>query len=594
MESKWLRTDYCGEITERYLGKEVVVNGWVKSVRDHGGVIFVDLRDIRGVVQVVFNPEVSKELHERASEIRDEYVLAVKGVVKSRPAESVNPNIKTGNVEVWANEFEILNTSDTPPIPFDNPKSVSEDKRLKYRFLDLRSEMMKNNMIKRHQITKVIRDYLDENNFYEIETPMLIKSTPEGARDFVVPSRLNKGKFYALPQSPQLFKQILMVSGFDRYYQVARCFRDEDLRADRQPEFTQVDMEMSFVDMNTVMSITEGMVKRVLDKVYKIKINEKFPVFSYDEAMNRFGSDKPDLRFGMEIIDISEDVRGCEFKVFSDVLNKGGVVKCIVVERGDEVSRSELDFLRDWVQEFGAKGVAWFRVKNGDLESNITKFFSEEIRKRIIKRTSAKDGNLLLIVADKWDIATKTLGQIRLRMANNLNLVPNDGTLKFCWVVNFPLFEWNEEENRYDPSHHPFTAPMYEDIPLLDTDPLRVRAQSYDIVLNGTEIGGGSIRIHNRDLQEKIFSLIGLSNEEANEKFGFLLDAFKYGAPPHGGIAMGLDRLVAILQGMESIRDVIAFPKTQKALCLLSGAPSSLQKKQLDELSITVEVEEES
>jgi aspartyl-tRNA synthetase len=383
-----------------------------------------------------------------------------------------------------------------------------------------------------------------------------------------------------------------MVSGFDRYYQIARCFRDEDLRADRQPEFTQVDLEMSFVDMDTVMNIVEGMIKRVLDKVYGIKIEDRFPILSYEEAMNRFGSDSPDLRFGMEIIDISEEVRGCEFKVFSEVLGKGGVVKCIVVERGDEISRSELDFLRDWVQEFGAKGVAWFRVKNGDLESNITKFFSEEIRKKIIAKTNAKDGNLLLIVADKWEVATKTLGQIRLRMANKLNLIPKDNTLKFCWVVNFPLVEWNEEENRYDPLHHPFTAPVYEDIPLLDTDPLKVRAQSYDIVLNGTEIGGGSIRIHNQELQKKIFNLIGLSDEEANEKFGFLLDAFKYGAPPHGGLAIGLDRFVAILQGMESIRDVIAFPKTQKAQCLLSGAPSFLQKKQLDELGITVEVDE--
>jgi len=592
MESKWLRTDYCGEITEKYLGKEVIVNGWVKSVRDHGGVIFVDLRDIRGVVQIVFSPEVSKELHESASKLRDEYVLAVKGIVKPRPAESINPNIKTGNVEIWATEFEVLNTSETPPIPFDNPKTVSEDKRLRYRFLDLRSEMMKNNIVKRYEITKVIRNYLDENNFIEIETPMLIKSTPEGARDFVVPSRLNKGKFYALPQSPQLFKQILMVSGFDRYYQIARCFRDEDLRADRQPEFTQVDLEMSFVDMDTVMNIVEGMIKRVLDKVYGIKIEDRFTILSYEEAMNRFGSDSPDLRFGMEIIDISEEVRGCEFKVFSEVLDKGGVVKCIVVERGDEVSRSELDFLRDWVQEFGAKGVAWFRVKNGDLESNITKFFSEEIRKKIIVKTNAKDDNLLLIVADKWEVATETLGQIRLRMANKLNLIPKDNTLKFCWVVNFPLVEWNEEENRYDPLHHPFTAPVYEDIPLLDTDPLKVRAQSYDIVLNGTEIGGGSIRIHNQELQKKIFNLIGLSDEEANEKFGFLLDSFKYGAPPHGGLAIGLDRFVAILQGMESIRDVIAFPKTQKAQCLLSGAPSFLQKRQLDELGITVEVEE--
>ena len=592
MESKWLRTDYCGEITEKYLGKEVIVNGWVKSVRDHGGVIFVDLRDIRGVVQIVFSPEVSKELHESASKLRDEYVLAVKGIVKPRPAESINPNIKTGNVEIWATEFEVLNTSETPPIPFDNPKTVSEDKRLRYRFLDLRSEMMKNNILKRYEITKVIRNYLDENNFIEIETPMLIKSTPEGARDFVVPSRLNKGKFYALPQSPQLFKQILMVSGFDRYYQIARCFRDEDLRADRQPEFTQVDLEMSFVDMDTVMNIVEGMIKRVLDKVYGIKIEDRFTILSYEEAMNRFGSDSPDLRFGMEIIDISEEVRRCEFKVFSEVLDKGGVVKCIVVERGDEVSRSELDFLRDWVQEFGAKGVAWFRVKNGDLESNITKFFSEEIRKKIIAKTNAKDDNLLLIVADKWKVATETLGQIRLRMANKLNLIPKDNTLKFCWVVNFPLVEWNEEENRYDPLHHPFTAPVYEDIPLLDTDPLKVRAQSYDIVLNGTEIGGGSIRIHNQELQKKIFNLIGLSDEEANEKFGFLLDSFKYGAPPHGGLAIGLDRFVAILQGMESIRDVIAFPKTQKAQCLLSGAPSFLQKRQLDELGITVEVEE--
>lgn len=591
MESKWLRTDYCGEITEKYIGKEVIVNGWVKTVRDHGGVIFVDLRDIRGVVQIVFSPDVSKELHEKAGEIRDEYVLAVKGIVKKRPEESINPNIKTGNVEIWATNFEILNTSETPPIPFDNPKIVSEDKRLKYRYLDLRSEMMKQNLIKRHQITQTVRDYLNRNNFLEIETPMLIKSTPEGARDFIVPSRLNKGKFYALPQSPQIFKQILMVSGFDRYYQIARCFRDEDLRADRQPEFTQIDLEMSFVDMKTVMSVVEGMIKEVLAKVYDINFDKPFPVLSYEEAMNRFGSDKPDLRFSMEIVDITDIASNTEFKVFKEAINDGGVIKCILVENGDEISRSEIDSLREWVTEFGAKGVAWFRVRNGDLESNLTKFFSENVRKEIINRVKAKEGGLLLIVADKWQIATTTLGQIRLRMANKLELI-NKNELKFCWVVNFPLFEWNDEEKRLDPLHHPFTAPVYEDIHLLDTDPLKVRAQSYDIILNGTEIGGGSIRIHNQDLQRKIFKLIGLTEEDANEKFGFLLEAFKYGAPPHGGLAIGLDRFVAILQGMDSIRDVIPFPKTQKALCLLSGAPSYVEKKQLDELGITVEVEE--
>lgn len=591
MESKWLRTDYCGEITEKYIGKEVIVNGWVKTVRDHGGVIFVDLRDIRGVVQIVFSPDVSKELHEKAGEIRDEYVLAVKGIVKKRPEESINPNIKTGNVEIWATNFEILNTSETSPIPFDNPKIVSEDKRLKYRYLDLRSEMMKQNLIKRHQITQTVRDYLNRNNFLEIETPMLIKSTPEGARDFIVPSRLNKGKFYALPQSPQIFKQILMVSGFDRYYQIARCFRDEDLRADRQPEFTQIDLEMSFVDMKTVMSVVEGMIKEVLAKVYDINFDKPFPVLSYEEAMNRFGSDKPDLRFSMEIVDITDIASNTEFKVFKEAINDGGVIKCILVENGDEISRSEIDSLREWVTEFGAKGVAWFRVRNGDLESNLTKFFSENVRKEIINRVKAKEGGLLLIVADKWQIATTTLGQIRLRMANKLELI-NKNELKFCWVVNFPLFEWNDEEKRLDPLHHPFTAPVYEDIHLLDTDPLKVRAQSYDIILNGTEIGGGSIRIHNQDLQRKIFKLIGLTEEDANEKFGFLLEAFKYGAPPHGGLAIGLDRFVAILQGMDSIRDVIPFPKTQKALCLLSGAPSYVEKKQLDELGITVEVEE--
>ncbi|MGB9620848.1 MAG: aspartate--tRNA ligase [Brevinematia bacterium] len=592
MESKWLRTDYCGEITEKYLGKEVIVNGWVKSVRDHGGVIFVDLRDIRGVVQIVFSPEVSKELHESASKIRDEYVLAVKGIVRKRPQESVNPNIKTGTVEILAKEFEVLNISETPPIPFDNPKVVSEDKRLRYRYLDLRSEMMKQNIIKRHEITQVIREYLNRNNFLEIETPYLIKSTPEGARDFIVPSRLNKGKFYALPQSPQIFKQILMVAGFDRYYQIARCFRDEDLRADRQPEFTQVDLEMSFVDIATIIDLVEGMIKEVLQRVYGIKIDERFPVLSYEDAMNRFGSDKPDTRFGLEIQDITNIAGNTEFKVFKDAVESGGVIKCIVVDRGDEVSRSELDFLREWVLEFGAKGVAWFRVKNGDLESNLTKFFSESVRKEIVNALNLRDGNLILIVADEWKIATTTLGQIRLRMAQRLNLIP-ENEFKFLWVVGFPLFEWNEEENRLDPMHHPFTAPMYEDIPLLDSDPLKVRAQSYDIILNGSEIGGGSIRIHNQNLQRKIFSLIGLSEEEALEKFGFMLEAFKYGAPPHGGIAIGLDRFVSILQGMDSIRDVIAFPKTQKALCLMSGAPSYVEEKQLRELGISIEFEEE-
>ncbi len=590
MESKWLRTDYCGEITEKYLGKEVTVNGWVNTIRDHGGVVFVDLRDIRGIVQIVFSPEVDEKLHQDARDIKDEYVLAVKGIVRERPLESINPNIKTGNVEILAKEFEILNVSETPPIPFNNPKIVSEEKRLKYRYLDLRSNMMKENIIKRHQITQSIREYLNNNNFLEIETPMLIKSTPEGARDFIVPSRLNIGKFYALPQSPQIFKQILMVAGFDRYYQIARCFRDEDLRADRQPEFTQVDLEMSFVDINTVMNTVEGMIKYVLSKVYGIEFNSNFPVFSYEEAMNRFGSDKPDLRFGMEIIDITDIASNTEFTIFKDAVKNNGVIKCIVVDRGEEISRSEIDFLRDWVKEFGAKGVAWFRVKNGDLESNLTKFFSENVRKKIIEKVSAKEGSLLLIVADKWEIATTTLGQIRLRMANKLNLI-NQNDLKFCWIINFPLFEWNEEENRLDPLHHPFTAPVYQDIPLLDSDPLKVRAQSYDIILNGVEIGGGSIRIHNKELQKKIFKLIGLSEEDAEEKFGFMLEAFKYGAPPHGGLAIGLDRLVAILQGMESIRDVIAFPKTQKAVCLMSNAPSYVTEKQLKELGICLDKE---
>ena len=590
MESKWLRTDYCGEITEKYLGKEVTVNGWVNTIRDHGGVVFVDLRDIRGIVQIVFSPEVDEKLHQDARDIKDEYVLAVKGIVRERPLESINPNIKTGNVEILAKEFEILNVSETPPIPFNNPKIVSEEKRLKYRYLDLRSNMMKENIIKRHQITQSIREYLNNNNFLEIETPMLIKSTPEGARDFIVPSRLNIGKFYALPQSPQIFKQILMVAGFDRYYQIARCFRDEDLRADRQPEFTQVDLEMSFVDINTVMNTVEGMIKYVLSKVYGIEFNSNFPVFSYEEAMNRFGSDKPDLRFGMEITDITDIASNTEFTIFKDAVKNNGVIKCIVVDRGEEISRSEIDFLRDWVKEFGAKGVAWFRVKNGDLESNLTKFFSENVRKKIIENVSAKEGSLLLIVADKWEIATTTLGQIRLRMANKLNLI-NQNDLKFCWIINFPLFEWNEEENRLDPLHHPFTAPVYQDIPLLDSDPLKVRAQSYDIILNGVEIGGGSIRIHNKELQKKIFKLIGLSEEDAEEKFGFMLEAFKYGAPPHGGLAIGLDRLVAILQGMESIRDVIAFPKTQKAVCLMSNAPSYVTEKQLKELGICLDKE---
>ncbi len=592
MEKEYLRTDYCGEITEKYLGKEVVVNGWVKSIRDHGGVIFVDVRDIRGVLQVVFSPEISKDLHERASKIRDEYVIAVKGIVKERPSDSVNPNIKTGRVELWASDFKILSVSETLPIPIDNPKVVSEDKRLRYRYLDLRSDMMRENIIKRHQITHAIRDYLDRNNFYEIETPILIKSTPEGARDFIVPSRLNRGKFYALPQSPQIFKQILMVAGFDRYYQIARCFRDEDLRADRQPEFTQVDMEMSFVDMYSVIEIVEGMIKEVLRRVYGVDIHENFPVLSYEEAMNRFGSDAPDMRFGMEIVDITDISKNSEFKVFRDAIEKGGIVKCIVVEKGDEVSRSELDSLREWVTQFGAGGVAWFRVRSYDLESNIAKFFSQDLRKQIISRTSARDGNLILCVADRWEIATKTLGQLRLRMADKFNL-RNKDDLKFCWVVNFPLFEWNDEENRLDPAHHPFTSPVYEDIPLLDTEPLKVRAQSYDIVLNGVEIGGGSIRIHDQELQRKIFRLIGISEGEAEEKFGFMLEAFRYGPPPHGGLAIGLDRFVMLLQKMDSIRDVIAFPKTQKAVCLMSGAPSQVEKRQLDELGITVETEGE-
>ncbi len=583
-----MRSDHCGRITKKDVGKKLRLNGWVQSIRDHGGVIFIDLRDLSGFVQVVFNPQITAGCHKEAETFRSEYVIAVEGEVAARTDDMINPKIPTGEVEVMVSQVKLLNPSLTPPFIIDEAQNTNEETRLKYRFLDLRQSFMQNNLIMRHNIVKSVRRFLEGNDFIEIETPMLNKSTPEGARDFLVPSRINPGHFYALPQSPQIFKQILMVSGFERYYQVVRCFRDEDLRADRQPEFTQIDIELSFIDQETLIALMNKLFKTIMKECYQTEINIPFPRMTYHEAMSKYGTDRPDVRFDLPIQDVGSIVKDSDFKVFKTVFENNGKICCINAKGGEKLSRKDIDDLTDYIGKYGAKGLAWMRVKKGKLESSIVKCFTDSIQDQLVKQLNAEDGDLLLFVADKESVVYDAMGNLRLKLGEMLSLIDKD-KLAFLWVVDFPLFTYDETEHRYDSVHHPFTSPKADQIELLDKDPLGVNSNSYDLVLNGIELGGGSIRIHDEEMQNKIFALLNISKEDSEKKFGFLLSALKYGAPPHGGIAFGLDRIAMLLQKMSSIRDVIAFPKTQKGICLMSGAPSTVQDDQLLELSLKVD-----
>lgn len=589
-----IRDKECGEIRESDIGLNLTLCGWVFRRRDHGGLIFVDLRDRSGILQVVFSPDVSGDAHKLAHDLRSEYVVSVSGEIRKRPDGTENPNIPTGMVEMYVNKLEVLNESSPLPFSIEDAADASEALRLKHRYLDLRRPEMQKNLIIRHKVTKVIRDYFDEKGFLEIETPVLTKSTPEGARDYLVPSRLNPGCFYALPQSPQLLKQILMVSGFEKYFQIVKCFRDEDLRADRQPEFTQVDLEMSFADREDVIEVIEGMMKRLFKEVLIVKLETPFERLSFYETMERFGTDKPDLRFGLELKDMADLSEKGSFKVFLDAIQSGGRVKAINGKGMAGLSRKEIDLLTEEAGSFGAKGLAWIKVKNG-FESPIAKFFPEEILRQMAQRLDAEEGDLMLFVADKEEVVHNVLSRMRLELGKRLNMIESE--YKFVWITDFPLLEWNDEEGRFEAMHHPFTSSIDEDIEKLFSANITnkelltsIRAKAYDIVLNGYEIGGGSIRIYRRELQKKMFELLRISEEEARMKFGFLLDALEYGAPPHGGIALGLDRLVMIMVGATSIRDVIAFPKTQKAFCLMSGTPSTVEPRQLKELYIKTDV----
>ncbi|HDK5665084.1 TPA: aspartate--tRNA ligase [Staphylococcus pseudintermedius] len=583
------RTTYCGSVTEELLGQEITLKGWVHNRRDLGGLIFVDVRDREGYVQVVFNPDFSKEALEVAERIRSEYVVEITGTVTKRDDETINPKIKTGQVEVQAKSIEIINQSETPPFSINEENlNVDENIRLKYRYLDLRREKLAQTFKMRHQITRSIRQFLDGDGFYDVETPVLTKSTPEGARDYLVPSRVHDGEFYALPQSPQLFKQLLMISGFDKYYQIVKCFRDEDLRADRQPEFTQIDIEMSFVEQEDVMQLGEAMVKNVLADVKGIEMTDAFPRMTYTEAMSRYGTDKPDTRFGMELLDVSELGQIMDFKVFKGAVESGGQVKALVVENAAaDYTRKDIDGLTEFVNIYGAKGLAWVKVVEDGLNGPIARFFEDAHVTKLQALTGAKAGDLVLFVADSKDVVAQSLGALRNKLGKERGLIDPE-QYNFLWVTDWPLLEYDEEARRYVAAHHPFTSPKVEDIDLLETAPEQAQAQAYDLVLNGFELGGGSIRIHDGELQQCMFKALGFSDEAAQEQFGFLLDAFKYGAPPHGGIALGLDRFVMILSGRTNLRDTIAFPKTASATDLMTDAPSPVSERQLDELSLRI------
>ena len=586
------RTLYCGQVSNETIGQTVTLKGWVQKRRDLGGVIFIDLRDREGFVQVVFNPEVSKEAWAIADKCRSEYVIEVTGEVIARAPEAVNPKIVTGGVEVMISDITILNKAKTPPFPIEDDQQTSDEVRMRYRYLDLRRPKMTQNIILRNQVTRAIRTYLDSNDFLDIETPYLGKSTPEGARDYLVPSRVHPGHFYALPQSPQIFKQLLMNAGFDRYYQIVRCFRDEDLRGDRQPEFTQVDMETSFLSAEEIQTLTEGMIAKVMKDVKGMDVTLPFPRMTYDEAMNRYGSDKPDTRFDMELVDISEVVKDIDFKVFQMALQNGGVVKALNAKgAADKYSRKDMDNLGQFAGQYGAKGLAWLKVEADGLKGPIAKFLGDTTEK-IVAATNAEVGDLLMFGADSFDVVCASLGAVRLKLGKELGLI-DESKFNFLWVVDWPQFEYDKEEGRYVSAHHPFTLPRESDIPLLATDPSKVHAQAYDIVLNGYELGGGSLRIYQKEVQEQMFEALGFSRREMQEQFGFLLDALDYGFPPHGGIALGLDRFVMLLAGEDNIREVIAFPKNGRAVDPMSQAPSTVSPLQLFELNIDVTSVEE-
>jgi len=580
------RTNMCGELNLAHMGSEVVLNGWIQKRRNLGGLIFCDLRDKTGIVQIVFNEDVPKELFEKADGLRNEFVVGIRGAVKERQAK--NKELATGDIEVFANDLIIYSQAETPPIYIKDDDDVSENLRMKYRYLDLRKNKMQNNLRFRHMVAKLTRDFFDSQGFTEVETPMLIKPTPEGARDYLVPSRVNRGQFYALPQSPQMFKQILMVAGTDRYFQIVKCFRDEDLRADRQPEFTQIDVEMSFVDVDDVIEIQEQFLKELFQKLMDTEISLPLPRITYEEAMKRYGSDKPDTRFGFELHSLNEKVKDSSFPVFADAILSGGDVRAININgHSADFSRKDLDKLQDEIKAYGARGLAWIRIGDNEATSSFNKFYDQEGLLSLAEEVEGKPGDLILIVAGKPSIVFDSLGYLRRELAGRLGML-NDKVYNLLWVVDFPLLEYDEDSQRFKAMHHPFTSPKTEDIPILESDPAKVKAKAYDLVLNGVELGGGSIRIHDRDLQSKMFSVLGLTKEEREDKFGFLLEAFKYGTPPHGGIAYGLDRLIMLLSGEKSIREVIAFPKNQAAVCMLSEAPSVASDEQLEELGIAV------